>query len=104
MDVRDSVIALCRDGRAAARAVANASTDIKNRCLVDAAARLRTQRPQLLDANREDVRHGRDAGLTNALLDRLTLTEARVEAIANGVEEIAVLPDPVGETIAQWRR
>ena len=104
MNVRDSVIELCRDARAAARAVANAATDIKNDCLLDAAARMRAQRPQLLEANRLDLQHGREAGLTSALLDRLTLNEARIEAMAHGVEEIAALPDPVGETIAQWRR
>jgi len=104
MNVQDQVVALCRAARESARALATTSTDTKNHCLRDAAARLRSNRPQLLEMNREDVLRGREAGLSAALLDRLTLTEARVEAMAKGVDEIAQLPDPVGETIAQWRR
>ena len=77
---------------------------MKNRCLRDAAERLRANRSLLLTANQEDVHHGRDAGLSNAMLDRLTLTDARIEAMAKGVEEVAALPDPVGETMSQWRR
>jgi glutamate-5-semialdehyde dehydrogenase len=104
MDVERSVIDLCKAARAAARRVAAAPTGLKNRCLADAAARLRAHRPHLLEANRDDVLRGREAGLSSALLDRLSLTEARIEAMAQGLDEVAKLPDPVGETIAQWRR
>jgi glutamate-5-semialdehyde dehydrogenase len=104
MTVSANVIELCKSARAAARAVATAPTDVKNRCLHAAAERLRSSRPQLLEANRGDVRRGDEAGLSSALLDRLTLTEARIEAMASGLDEVAQLPDPVGETIARWRR
>ncbi len=104
MTVREQVIDLCKQARAAARHLAAAPTEVKNRCLRDAAERLRANRSLLLTANQEDVHHGRDAGLSNAMLDRLTLTDARIEAMAKGVEEVAALPDPVGETMSQWRR
>jgi glutamate-5-semialdehyde dehydrogenase len=104
MSLQEQVIGLCKAARESTRALATASSDRKNGCLRDAAARLRAQRSELLDANREDVRCGREAGLSSALLDRLTLTESRIEAMAKGVEEIAQLADPVGETIARWRR
>src|SRR5512140_1365733 len=104
MTVSDNVIDLCKRARVASRAVATAPTDVKNRCLRAAAERLRASRPQLLDANRGDVQRGSAAGLSSALLDRLTLTEARIEAMASGLDEVAQLPDPVGETIARWRR
>ncbi len=104
MDVEREVIDLCKAGRAAARAVASAPTDAKNRCLADAAARLRAHRSELLEANREDVLRGREAGLSSTLLDRLSLTEARTEAMAQGIDAVAKLPDPVGETMARWRR
>jgi glutamate-5-semialdehyde dehydrogenase len=104
MTVHDHVIELCKGARAAARAVAAAPTDVKNRCLRAAAESLRASQPRILDANRGDVLHGREAGLSAALLDRLTLTEARIEAMAKGLDEVAQLPDPVGETIARWRR
>ena len=104
MSVEQTVIDLCRNARHAARALATAPTDAKNRALRAAAANLRAARPHLLETNRADVASGRDGGLSSALLDRLTLTDARVEAMAKGLEEVAALPDPVGETIAQWRR
>lgn len=104
MSVEQSVIAICRGAREAVRALAKAPTDTKNRALRDAAGRLRSAHAHLLEANRMDVAGGRTAGLSSALLDRLTLTEARVEAMARGLEEVCALPDPVGETIMQWRR
>jgi glutamate-5-semialdehyde dehydrogenase len=104
MGSQEAVIGLCRAARQAARVLARAPTDTKNRCLHDAAARLRANRSRLLEANTADVQRGRDAGLSPALLDRLTLSDSRVEAMANGLDAVAQLPDPVGETIAQWRR
>jgi glutamate-5-semialdehyde dehydrogenase len=102
--IEESVVALCRAARAAGRGVATATTNAKNAALRHAAARLRARRGELLDANGGDVAAGSADGLSAALIDRLTLTEARIEAMAAGLEEIAALPDPVGETIAQWRR
>ncbi|HEX7410500.1 MAG TPA: glutamate-5-semialdehyde dehydrogenase [Candidatus Binatia bacterium] len=104
MSLQEDIVDLCRAARQAARLVAAASADTKNRCLRGAAEQLRANRSRLLEANREDVWRGREAGLSAALLDRLTLTEARIDAMAKGVEEVAQLPDPVGETMAQWRR
>jgi glutamate-5-semialdehyde dehydrogenase len=104
MDVREQVIELCRAARAATRQIANAGTDVKNQCLREAAARMRAQRPQILAANELDIAAGQKSGLSAALLDRLTLSEARIEAMARGLDEVAALPDPVGETITQWRR
>jgi glutamate-5-semialdehyde dehydrogenase len=104
MGSQEAVVDLCRAARQAARVLARAPTDTKNRCLHDAAARLRANCSRLLEANATDVQRGRAAGLSPALLERLALSESRVEAMARGLEEVAQLPDPVGETIAQWRR
>lgn len=104
MSVQDDIVAVCQAARAAARTLAGAGTEVKNRCLRDAAARLRAAGARLIDINGEDVQRGRETGLSAALLDRLTLTPTRVEAMAKGLEEVATLPDPVGETMAQWRR
>ena len=104
MTLEERIVDLCRAARLAARSLAKASTDTKNRCLTEAAAQLRAGRKQLLDANHEDVQRGRSLGLSTALLDRLTLSEGRLEAMVQGMEEVAKLPDPVGETLAQWRR
>jgi glutamate-5-semialdehyde dehydrogenase len=104
MRIEESVISLCQAARQAARALATAPTDVKNRGLLEAAKRLRASANHLVETNREDVARGKAAGLSAALLDRLTLNPQRLEAMAAGVEQVAALPDPVGETIAQWRR
>ena len=69
-----------------------------------AAARLRSQTDAIVAANRTDVERAKVAGETAAFVDRLTLTSARVDTMAKGLEDIAALPDPIGETIAAWRR
>jgi glutamate-5-semialdehyde dehydrogenase len=98
------VIALCRAARAAAPALARASTDDKNTALRAGAAALRARTGELLTANAHDVEAARAAGGAAAFLDRLTLTEKRVDAMAVGLEQIASLPDPVGEEILRWSR
>jgi glutamate-5-semialdehyde dehydrogenase len=104
MELEESVIELCKGARVAARAVAAATTEVKNAWLRLAADGLRANQSQLLAANLDDVRSGRAFGLSGALLDRLTLTAARIDAMAKGLEDVARLPDPVGETIARWQR
>lgn len=103
-DVDGIVERLSRSAREAARALARASSAAKDRALRDAAAGLRDGRSALLAANRDDVERARAAGESAAFVDRLTLTPDRIEAMARGLEDIAALPDPVGETIAGWRR
>jgi glutamate-5-semialdehyde dehydrogenase len=104
MRIEDTVIGLCRAARQAARGLATAPPTVKNTALTVAAARLREGAAQLLEANRTDVAAATRNGLSAALIDRLSLSDARIEAMARGLDEIAALPDPVGETIAQWRR
>jgi glutamate-5-semialdehyde dehydrogenase len=96
--------ALSADARAAARVLAGASSAAKDAALRAAAARLRRDTDAILAANRTDVERARATGDSAAFVDRLTLTPARIDAMARGLEEIAALPDPVGETIAAWRR
>ncbi|HEY7255968.1 MAG TPA: glutamate-5-semialdehyde dehydrogenase [Solirubrobacterales bacterium] len=89
----------CEEARRASRALASASTESKDRAL-EATARLLGERvEELLEANAADLGDERAEGLTPALRDRLTLTEARIEAMAEGVRAIAALPDPVGEEL-----
>ena len=81
--------------RVAARELARSGTAARNRALTASAEAIRAGRAELLAANRRDLDAGWD--LESALADRLELTEARIEAMALGLEEIAALPDPVGE-------
>lgn len=90
--------------RAAAAQLALAGSDAKNQALRQMAAALRADRANLLAANVEDMSAAEQRGLSPALLDRLTLDENRIEAMAKGLEDIAGLPDPVGRELAAWER
>jgi glutamate-5-semialdehyde dehydrogenase len=93
-----------RGARAAARALALCPTARKNQALGALAGMLRDERGAILAANARDLERARGAAISGALVERLTLNDARIEAMARSVEEVAALPDPVGETIASWRR
>ena len=88
--------ALGRRARAAADQLANAPTEAKNRALTAAAAAIRADMAKILAANRRDLDAATGPDMTAAMIDRLTLDDARVEAMAVGLEEVAALPDPVG--------
>ena len=96
-DVGRYVRGLGEQARRAARGLARSDTAARNRALTASAEAIRAGRAGLLAANRRDLAAGRGRGLAPALADRLELTEARVETMAVGLEEVAALPDPVGE-------
>ena len=104
MDVTAHVTAKARAAKEAARALALASTRAKNEALLQMARGLEEKTAPLLEANRADLERGRAAGLTSAFIDRLTLSETRIEEMAAGLRQVAALPDPVGETVEAWRR
>jgi glutamate-5-semialdehyde dehydrogenase len=90
--------------RAAARLLANIGRERKDAGLGAAATAIRDDRGAILAANEKDMAAARGAGATSAFLDRLRLDRDRVEAMADGLEAIAELPDPVGRVLAQWER
>lgn len=90
--------------KAAAADLGLASTEAKNKALVVAAKALIKNTKTILEANEQDLEYGREKGLSDAMMDRLALDRSRVRAIAKGLEDIAALPDPVGNTIAEWDR
>lgn len=100
---RDAIERAARAAREAAALVAIADTARKNRALAAIAQGLWDRRGEILDANRRDVEAANASGLSAALVDRLTLDEKRIRGVADGVLEVAALPDPVGE-ISQMRR
>jgi glutamate-5-semialdehyde dehydrogenase len=104
MDVTSQVTSKARAAKDAARILALASTRTKNDALQQMARGLEEKTALILDANRADLARARSAGLTSAFMDRLTLSESRVEEMAAGLRQVAALPDPVGETVEAWRR
>ena len=96
MDIKTYMQTVGRTAREASRAVAAAETRAKNAALMAMAAAIRRDAAKLLAANAEDVAAAKAAGLDAALLDRLALNEKTVAGMAEGLEQIAALPDPVG--------
>jgi glutamate-5-semialdehyde dehydrogenase len=103
-DIEKLLVPIGRAAVAAAEVLARASTAKKNAALETAAQALRRRRDEILAANAQDLEVARTRGLAAAMIDRLALDAARVEAMAHGVEEIARLADPVGTVLAQWER
>ncbi|HEY1238217.1 MAG TPA: glutamate-5-semialdehyde dehydrogenase [Solirubrobacterales bacterium] len=97
-----SVVEVCREAKEASHQLARAGREAKDACLRDLADRIDANVAPLLEANRADVEAGRERGLDEALIDRLTLTEARIAEMAKGIREIADLDDPVGEVVEGW--
>ncbi|MEC9412004.1 MAG: glutamate-5-semialdehyde dehydrogenase [Pseudomonadota bacterium] len=97
MNVVEYMHTLGQQARLASRKLASTGTDIKNRALLAIATDIRAHAELLKQENARDLKSGQEKGLDAALLDRLTLTDARIESMAEGLEQIAALADPVGE-------
>ena len=93
-----------RQAKAAAKQLAVASTEAKNRALNAMADALIASKDEILAANAEDLRTVESKGLQGSFIDRLTLSDQSIAAMAQGLREIAELHDPIGETIAAWER
>jgi glutamate-5-semialdehyde dehydrogenase len=93
-----------QQARAASHGLRSLSSAIKNDALIEIAKRLRNSRDALQTENAKDLTHGREKGLSKAMLDRLELTDGRIESMAEGLEVVASLPDPVGEIVSQTVR
>lgn len=97
MDVAAYMAELGQQARAAAREVARSTTAVRNQALLATARALSAARTELVRANQKDLENGRANGLDDAMLDRLELTEARIDTMIEGLQQVAGLPDPVGE-------
>ncbi|MBL8397532.1 MAG: glutamate-5-semialdehyde dehydrogenase [Candidatus Accumulibacter sp.] len=97
MDIAHYIQTVGRQARQASRAMARADSNAKNRALLTIAAAIRRETDRLVAANQQDLAAARSAGLEPAMLDRLTLSAKGVASMAEGVDQVAALPDPVGE-------
>src|SRR5690606_14775628 len=101
--LEDVMAQIGQDARAAAKVLAQAPTAQKNDALKAMAADIRAHVPEIMAANASDLTRARASGVAAAFIDRLTLTPERIEATAKGLDDIAALPDPVGEAMANWQ-
>jgi len=100
--LQETILNYGKKARAAARALARSSSSQRNAGVLAMADAIEAAEGEILAANALDVAAGGEKGLSAAMLDRLTLTHSRVAGMAQGVREVAALPDPVGEVIRRW--
>ena len=102
--LQETIHQMGKQARAASYALAQLSADEKNEILRAMAASIRSHAAKVLEANALDLAAGKEKGLSAAMLDRLMLNDARIEAMAAGIDQVATLPDPVGQTLDAWER
>ncbi|MFN6018607.1 MAG: glutamate-5-semialdehyde dehydrogenase [Verrucomicrobiota bacterium] len=102
--IEESILQMGRQARAAAYRLAQLSSEEKNAILRAMASSIRANAAVLMQANDKDLAAGVEKGLSAAMLDRLRLDEARIEAMAAGIDQVATLPDPVDQVMDAWER
>ncbi|OOY16399.1 glutamate-5-semialdehyde dehydrogenase [Thioclava sp. DLFJ4-1] len=102
MDAKGLIETMGAAARAAAAELAFASAEVKKKALEAAADAVLARKGEIITANGEDMAYGAEKGLSPAMMDRLMLDDARIEAIAKGLRAVAAQRDPVGDTIAEW--
>jgi len=103
MTIQEQMLVLAQEAQQATRVMANLSATVKNDMLRRMAAALQQAAPALIKANDKDLEGARQKGLSAAMIDRLVLNDEGITAMADGLREVAELPDPVGE-ISNMRR
>ena len=104
MDIKEFVLQKAKEAKEGARSLSKASSDHKNRVLLRMASALKENASLLIAENRKDIEFAKNKGLSKALIDRLTVTEKRIAEMAQGLIEVAMLPDPVGEIVRMVKR
>ncbi|MDY6903986.1 MAG: glutamate-5-semialdehyde dehydrogenase [Thermodesulfobacteriota bacterium] len=104
MSIEQQITVIAKAARQAAAIMATCPTEKKNAALLKIADALNDDADRIKTENRKDLDNGRKAGLSAAMIDRLTVSDAVIASMADGLREVAALPDPVGEKSATWRR
>ena len=104
MEIREEMLGLAIAAQRASRQMANLSSVAKDKLLLEMASALEAQELQLQAENEKDLVLAREKNMPAAMLDRLTLTRERIRGMADGLREVAALPDPVGEITGMWLR
>ena len=103
-EIKDKITKMGSDALTASRALANLNTDQKNKILLAMADGILSDADKIISANAIDLDDAVNNNLTNSMIDRLRLDQKRIEAIADGIRQVATLPDPVGEIMDEWDR
>ncbi len=103
-ELKEIILEIAKNAKEASRKVATLSTTTKNGVLKRVAELLRTKKEEIKKVNEKDITLAREKGYPAAFIDRLTLSDKVIEAMAKGLEEVASFPDPVGEVVKMWKR
>ncbi|MFH1014615.1 MAG: glutamate-5-semialdehyde dehydrogenase [Nitrospirota bacterium] len=104
MDIKAYILKKAKAAKEGARALAKASSKEKNNALLKMADVLKKRKAELIKENKKDIAFAEKKGLSKAMIDRLALNDKRINEMAQGLIEVAALPDPVGEVIKMWQR
>ncbi len=104
MSIKEQVIEIAEKTKEAASTLANTSSRVKDKALLEMADELIKNMDYLTTENAKDLDYAKNKGLSEAMIDRLTLDESTIKGMAEGLKEVAALPDPVGEVTSMWRR
>ena len=104
MDIKAYILKKAKAAKEGARLLARASSKEKNNALLKMADALKKRRAELIKENKKDIAFAEKKGLSKAIIDRLALNDKRINEMAQGLIEVAALPDPVGEVIKMWQR
>jgi len=104
MKMKDDILNLARRAKDASHSLSRLSSMTKNKVLIRMAEGILQNAPSLKRENERDLRAAREKGLSKALIDRLTLSDKVINTMASGIQEVAALPDPVGEVVRMWKR
>lgn len=104
LKLKEEVRVLAKKAKTVSHHLAQCSTDLKNKALLEMAKALEQNRDFLMKENQKDLSAAKEAHLSRAMMDRLRLTSSVIQGMAEGLREVARLPDPVGEVVKMWRR
>jgi glutamate-5-semialdehyde dehydrogenase len=104
MDIKAYVLTKAKEAKEGARSAAKVSSKQKNAALIRMAETLKKRSKELMRENAKDISYAQKKGLSKALIDRLSLNGKRISEMAQGLQEVAALPDPVGEILRMWKR
>ncbi len=103
-NVKSIVEEMAKKAKEASRIVANLSTTVKNKVLLKTADKIEASKERLQAENQKDLNAAKEKGLSSAFIDRLALSDKVIKSMADGLREVAALPDPVGEVVKMWKR
>ncbi len=104
MTIKSDILKIAQDAKEASLKLAQLNSNTKNRALLKMADELIKQADTLKEANKKDLQFAKEKGISSAMIDRLTLSDKVIKVMADGLREVAALPDPVGEILKMWKR